>query len=274
MYYPSNRIFRLTAAALFLASILCAQDQKVIYPHNVFWSKMEINQLDNRQRWGLGVDFVYRRKSSLTDRSMFAEPLRESFRPWIHYQFSAYARLSVSPIGYMHTNEYLGKESDLSRLPYHELRSTIQFFHHQKARNGKWMHTWRYRYELRWQEQPGRDDYRFFTRFRFRYRIRYVITGNDFYKNNTWYAAVSNEIGLNVGKNVVLNTFNQNRLYIGIGCRFLTAARVELRYIDRLRTRGATGYEFDHGRGLMLGICVDNLTSIGKMDTHAIKFTD
>lgn len=272
-YLPITPIGFILVMLLCTAS-LCAQDRKVIYPHNVFWSKTEINQLDSRQRWGLGLDFVYRRKSGLTDRNMFAEPLRESIRPWLHYQFSAYARLSLSPLGYMNTNEYLGKESDLLRLPYHELRTTLQFFHHQKARNGKWMHTWRYRYELRWQERPAQEDYRFFTRFRFRYRIRYVITGNDFYKNNTWYAAVSNEIGLNMGKNVVLNTFNQNRLYVGVGCRFLNAVRAEVRYVDRIRTRGATGFEFDHGRGLMLGLYVDNLTSIGKLDSHSIKFTD
>lgn len=270
-------IYRLTSLVFFLYTFpdeLIAQDQKVIYPHHVFWSKTEINQLDKRQHWGLGLDFVYRRKSGLENRNMFAEPLRESIRPWVHYQFSANARLSVSPLGYMHTNEYLGKESDLLRPDYHELRTTIQFFHHQKMRSGKWMHTWRYRYELRWQERPGQDDYRFFTRFRFRYRIRYVITGNDFYRDNTWYAAVSNEIGLNMGKNVVLNTFNQNRLYVGIGLRFLNAMRAEVRYVDRFRTRGGTGYEFDQGRGLMIGVYVDNLTNIGKVDTHAIKFTD
>ncbi|MCW5923037.1 MAG: DUF2490 domain-containing protein [Saprospiraceae bacterium] len=266
----------LCATLLFMAFFvpLHAQDRKVIYPHTVFWSKTEINQLDKRQQWGVGLDFVYRRKSGLNDRNMFAEPLRESIRPWVHYQFSKNARLSISPLGYMHTNEYLGKESDLLRPDYYELRTTFQFFHHQRAANGKWMHTWRYRYELRWQEQPGRDDFRFLSRFRFRYRIRYIINGNNFYDDKTWYVAASNEIGLNLGKNVVLNTFNQNRLYVGLGYRFLDAIRTEVRYVDRFRTRGATGFEFDHGRGLMIGIYVDNLTSIGKPDQYVIKFTD
>jgi hypothetical protein len=136
------------------------------------------------------------------------------------------------------------------------------------------MHTWRYRYEFRWQERPIQDDYRFFTRFRFRYRIRYIINGNDFYENNTWYAAVSNEIGLNIGKNVVLNTFNQNRLYVGIGYRFFDVVRAELRYVDRFRTRGATGFEFDHGRGLMLGIYVDQLSGLWNKEIQKVKFAD
>lgn len=251
-----------------------AQDRKVIYPHTVFWSKTEINQLDRNSRWGLGLDFVYRRKSGLEDNHRFALPLRESIRPWVHYQFSPYARLSVSPLGYMNTNEYLGKPEDLARPPYHELRTTLQFFHHQKSASGKWMHTWRYRYELRWQERPGTEDYRFLTRFRFRYRFRYMLTGNDFYADRTWYAAVSNEIGLNLGRNVVYNTFNQSRLYVGIGHRFLNAIRVEARYVDRIRTRGATGFEFDHGRGCMLGIYVDQLSSVGRPSDHKVLFTD
>jgi hypothetical protein len=277
--FPQRFVQSLLASCfVFCASAsLIAQGNggKVTYPHNVFWSKTEINQLDNNYRWGAGLDFVYRRKSGLAERSMFAEPLRESIRPWIHYQFSMNSRFSISPLGYMNTNEYLGKPEDVLREPYHELRTTFQYFHHQKTPNGKWMHTWRYRYELRWQEVPGTNDYRFLTRFRFRYRIRYVFTGNDFYRDNTLYTAVSNEIGLNLGKNVLYNTFNQNRLYVGLGYRFLTGARVEFRYVDRIRTRGATGLEFDHGRGLMIGIYVDSVTSLGKTyDTYRVKYTD
>jgi hypothetical protein len=258
--------------------ILFYQDfysQKTVYPHSVFWSKTELNQLDKNLKFGIGLDFVYRRKSGLDNNNMFAEPLRESIRPWFHYQFSPYARFSLSPIGYMNTNEYLGKLSDLQRDSYHEIRTTFQFFHHTKQLNGRIMHTWRYRYELRWQEISGTDDYRFFTRFRFRYRIRFNINSNDFYKNNTVYLAVSNEIGLNLGKNVVLNTFNQNRLYVGVGYRMFNVMRVELRYVNRYRTRGATGYEFDNGQGIMLGVYFDALKGFGKKDDeYKIQYTD
>jgi hypothetical protein len=254
---------------------LSVHSQKVIYPHNVFWSKIELNQLDKNLKFGLGLDFVYRRKSGLEDNNMFSERLRESIRPWLHYQFSPYSRFSLSPIGYMFTNEYLGKPSDLNRLPYHELRTTFQFFHHTKQLNGRIMHTWRYRYELRWQDNPLTDEYRFFTRFRFRYRIRILLNSNDFYKDKTAYLSFSNEIGLNLGKNVVLNTFNQNRLYLGVGYRMFNVMRVELRYVNRIRTRGATGFEFDNGQGIMIGIYFDALKGFGKKDDeYKIQFTD
>lgn len=267
----------LTLTTFFILFLLpqsgTGQSQKVIYPHTVFWHKTEANTMIN-DKLGYGFDWVYRRKNEMNEGSMFDAPLRNSFRPWINYQTSKLSRLSISPIGYMNTNEYIGKPEDYNRLPFNEWRSTFQFLHHTKTSNGKWMHTWRYRYELRWQENPVLENYRFFTRFRLRYRFRYMINTNDFYENKTLYAAVSNEIGLNMGKNVVLNTFNQNRLYVGLGYRFLNAARVELRYLDRFRTRGATGYEFDQDKGIMLGIYIDDWKALGKEKVQNVRFSD
>jgi hypothetical protein len=269
----TERFFLLFILGIFWLT-LDADGQKIIYPHSVFWSKTEINQLDANNRFGLGIDFVYRRKSGLESGNMFDERLRESVRIWGHYQLSEYARLSISPIGYMYTHEYLGKPSDLLRSPYFEWRSTVQYFHHVKQWDGRLMHTWRYRYEFRWQEQPGEDDLRFFMRFRMRYRIRMLLNSQDFYQDKTAYIALSNEIGLNLGKNVLYNTFNQNRLYVGIGYRFLNTARVELRYVDRIRTRGATGIEFDNGRGMMVGLYLDAVTGLGKKGDFKVKYTD
>ena len=259
---------------LLLPVLLNGQSQKVIYPHSVFWSKTEANQIFEN-KWGVGVDFVYRRKNAFKQGSMFSERLRESIRPWIHYQFSPYARFSLSPLGYMYTHEYLANPEDAARLPYHEVRTTFQFFHHLKQLDGRIMHTWRYRYELRWQEQQNSEDYRFLNRFRFRYRIRYLFNTNDFYEDGLWYAAISNEIGLNFGKSVVLNTFNQNRLYIGVGHRFLNAVRAELRYVNRIRTRGSTGFEMDYGTGIMIGLYIDQISKIStSKDIPAVRFYD
>jgi hypothetical protein len=250
-----------------------AQDQKVIYKHAAFWSKTEVNEIFGNN-FGVGFDFVYRRKNELGEGSMFDARLRESFRPWVHYQFSPMARFSLSPIGYMITHEYVGKPEDIGRTPTNEYRSTFQFFHHEKQLKGKIMHTWRYRYEMRWQAPIGVNDYRFFHRFRFRYRIRYALNSNDFYANKTAYLMASNEIGLNFGKNVFLNTFNQNRLYLGAGIRLWTAVRFELRYVDRIRTRGATGFEFDQDRGFMIGIYVDQFSKIANKDFINVRYFD
>lgn len=261
-------------AVLIIFLPLQAQQQKVEYPHTVFWSKIEANEMFT-DILGVGLDLVIRTKNALNEGTMFDYRLRESIRPWVHYQFSPHARFSLSPLGYFTTNEFIGKPEDWQRPEYHELRTTFQFFHHLKQMDGRLMHTWRYRHELRWQYNPTAETYRFFQRLRLRYRLRFMLNSTDFYEDNTVYAAVSNEFGLNFGESVVWNTFNQNRLYAGIGIRLFNALRVELRYVNHYRTRGATGFEFDASQGLMLGVYIDQLSSLGK-DQYAlpIRFYD
>jgi len=277
---PTHLPRRLCAAALLclplaaLVAPLRAQSRKEVFNTETLWTKLEINDFQDTGPWGWGVDGIIRRKNELGRGSIVQSPMRESFRPWVHYNFSPMARLSISPLGYMNTTEYVGVPEDRDRDPYHELRTTFQFFHHHKQLNGRLMHTWRYRYELRWQERPGEDDYRYTNRFRFRYRARLGLNSNDFYRDKTAYLTVSNEVNLNMGREVVWNTFNQNRLYAGVGYRFLTAARAELRYVDRFRTRGATGYQFDHDRGVMLAVYVDQLRLLGSKDIPRVRFID
>ncbi len=262
-------------ALLFVgASCAGAQDRKEIFQSATFWSKIEINDFTERGNWGWGVDGILRRKNVEQGRNIFESPMRESVRPWLHYNFSPMARLSVSPLGYMNTNEYVPRPEDRGRDPYHELRSTVQFFHHHKQLSGRLIHTWRYRYELRWQEQPGQPDYRYTNRFRFRYRVRYGLNSNDFYEDKTIYLTASNELNINLGREVTYNTFNQNRVYAGVGMRFLNAARAEVRYVDRFRTRGATGYQFDRDRGLMLAISIDQFGLLGSKDVQRVRYFD
>jgi hypothetical protein len=72
-----------------------------------------------------------------------------------------------------------------------------------------------------------------------------------------------------------MNIFNQNRLYAGVGIRVLNGARVELRYVNRYRTCGATGFKFDASQGLMVGIYIDQFSAVGQ-DQYAlpIRFYD
>ena len=262
---------------ILLSSISLSAQEKQVNKHQVFWHKTDLNQIFvNQERpnsgWGVGMDFVFRTKSTYESPSMFTELNRLSIRPWVHYQFSPNARLSLSPIGLMYTDDYKARASDYNRAPYDERRITLQFFHHTKEKNPKFMHTWRYRYEIRWQETAD-GSYRYFNRFRLRYRLRYVITGKNFYNNNTLYVAVNNEIGINIGKNVPY-MFNQNRFYLAGGYRFLKAMRVELRYVDRYRARGSVGNEYDNARGLMLTFYVDQFSLLGSKSVQDVRFYD
>jgi hypothetical protein len=247
--------------------------RKTIYPHTIFWNKIEVAEILNNSKFGIGGDLIHRRSNELGAGTLFDRHVRTSFRPWVHYQFGPYSRFSFSPLGYFYSQGYAGRVSDLNRMPHHELRTTFQFFHHHVQMGGKLMHTWRYRYELRNQHNPELDEYTFFNRFRFRYRIRYIINTPDFYTPGTIYAMAANEIGVNFGKNVIFNSFNQNRVYVGIGARVMNAARVELRYVNLFTSR-RSGFEFDHGNGFMISLNIDQATYLGRRYTKPIKFTD
>lgn len=108
---------------LFMSLACNAQRQnKQVFQHKVFWSKIEVNDFfgSAKKNWGYGFDFVYRTKNEFNTGNIFSKHLREGYRPWVHYQFSYNSRFSISPIGYMHTTEYVGKQQDLLRQPYHD----------------------------------------------------------------------------------------------------------------------------------------------------------
>lgn len=243
-----------------------AQPSKTVYHHQTLWTKAEVNDFTADGQWGWGVDGIIRRKNELGSGFITDAPMRESIRPWLHRQVTPTARLSISPIGLMHTTEYVGKLEDRGRPDYKELRTTLQFFHHHKQIGGKLMHTWRYRYELRWQERPEEDRYRYSNRLRVMYRVRYSLNSSDVYQDGTWYAMAQSELGVNAGRAIETNFFNQHRMYLGVGKRVMNSARVELRYVDRFRARGGSPYEYDHDHGLMLTMGIDQLRLLGSKD--------
>ncbi len=256
----------LRSLLVLLPAALAAQPNKSVYHHQTLWTKAEVNDFTTDGEWGWGVDAILRRKNELGTGFITDAPMRESFRPWLHRQITPTARLSISPIGVMHTTEYVGKPEDRDRPSYKEFRTTMQFFHHHKQYGGKLMHTWRYRYELRWQERPDTDEYRYANRLRVMYRVRYALNSPDIYQDGTWYAMAQSEVGLNAGRAIETNFFNQHRMYLGVGRRFLNSARVEFRYVDRFRARGGAPYEFDHDHGFMVMFGIDQLRLLGSKD--------
>lgn len=264
--------FSLILVALTLFFNSNVEAQKVINPNTIFWHKTEVTEIFPN-KWGVGADFVYRRVSNLNSDGPLASPLRESIRPWVHYQFSPLARLSISPLGYFNSNTIIGSVDHGEVVDSHEWRSTIQYFHHQKVLGGKIMHTWRYRFEFRNLYRPNIQEYSYNTRLRVRYRLRYVLNGNDFYKDKTNYLAINNEIALNFGKNITRNTFSNNRFYLAVGRRFLNAARVELRYVNVFASR-SNGFEFDQLQGFMLSLYIDQLSDLGRRKLRAVRFSN
>lgn len=245
--------------------------EKTVYPHQSFWSKAEATQIfDNK--WGVGVDYIFRSNNTMNEGSIFDNWHRHSIRPWVHYQVDKNIRLSVSPIAYFGTQEYFGKPEDFDREPYHELRTTFQVLHHHKMMGEKFTHTFRHWFELRYRS-PFEDDAFSFTRYRMRYRLRYLINKDSYSETNVLYTYVSNEIMISYGSNIVSNMFSQNRIQLAAGFRVHPSTRLELRYMNRFRSR-PSGFEYDHTQAIMFCVFIDQISTLFGKDIRPVKFFD
>jgi hypothetical protein len=71
-----------------------------------------------------------------------------------------------------------------------------------------------------------------FTNVRYENRIRYMLKASiPLGKTSPWYVPVYDEVFIAFGKNVKYNTFDQNRLGLGLGYTIGKAAKVELGYL-------------------------------------------
>jgi hypothetical protein len=249
-----------------------AQPLKITHPHVAFWSKTEIAEIFEN-KWGIGTDVIFRSNSTYTNFQPFAKPHRFSFRPWAHYQPSKEIRLSISPIAYFWTDEYIANEGDLGRSPYHELRTTFQIVHHHKMMGEKFTHTFRHWYEVRYRNPFSVDDFFGFTRYRVRYRLRYLINKDYYSEKGLIYTYISNEVMVNYGQNIVFNMFSQNRIQLAAGYRINNATRIELRYMNRYRSR-PVGNVFDNTHAIFFGLFVDQLSNLLKKDVRPVRYFD
>jgi len=253
-------------------AMLRAQQAKVNFPHAALWTKTEVTQIFENN-WGVGTDVIFRGIDQFDQGHWFQSLHRFSFRPWVHRQFGSSLRISLSPIAYFYTEEYMGKEADLLREPYHELRTTLQVLHHHKMMGEKFTHTFRHWMEARYRSPELEDDFFAFFRYRIRYRLRYFILKDYYSEQGMLYTYVSNEVMVSYGSRIVSNMFSQNRIQVALGYRIHNSTRIELRWMNRYRSR-PSGFEYDWTNALMVGIFVDQFSSLFKKDVRPVRFFD
>ena len=136
-----------------------------------------------------------------------------------------------------------------------ELRPHIEFNQRQKLRRVSIEH--RYKMEARFFHQTDLakttlEDGFYFGNFRFRYRLQVVIPLIKYKNEGALKLKISDEILLNAGHNIVLNTFDQNRIYVGINTDVTKNISFEVGYLNWFQQR-PTG-NFYHRHILAFGI--------------------
>jgi hypothetical protein len=86
------------------------------------------------------------------------------------------------------------------------------------------------------------------ARYRYENRIRYQLrTTVPFGESGRNYGVAWNEVFLNFGENVVGNTFDQNRAFLGFGRKLGSAFKLEAGFLEQtLQRRGGRIWEHNH----------------------------
>lgn len=85
------------------------------------------------------------------------------------------------------------------------------------------------------------DGYNFNFRFRYKLQANYEVTKKDA-KNKT-VVKIADEVMINAGKNIIYNSFDQNRIYVAVEQGINKHISVELGYLHWFQQR-TSGYQF------------------------------
>lgn len=183
------------------------------------------------KNFGIIADAHMRRNNFFADPSFYF--LRVGANYWLEENITAtlgYAHMWVAPA-----------KSDWHHFAQeHRVYQQIQMI----SKIGKIGLLNRLRNEERWQEKIVND--KFINSYKFTDRIRYLLSFTIPVFKNPYYpaAVISDEIAFQFGKEIVYNTFDQNRAFLGIKQIISKSLSFDLGYMVVYQQK-VTGYQYD-----------------------------
>jgi hypothetical protein len=195
--------------------------EKHIEVREQFWVGY-FNQTRFTDQFGFWLDVHYRRTDDFADRSF-----QFLFRPALIYFIKDNLRANL---GYALVKHFPEEGRSTTRT---EHRAWQQIWWNQKYKGLstlQWL-----RFEQRFNEKVINDvkmDGHNYT-FRARYNISFFVPlkGKEITAKTPFVAAMD-EVFLNFGDKVVYNTFDQNRLFVGMGYQFTSHLNAQLGYMN------------------------------------------
>ena len=182
-------------------------------------------------KFGMIADLHMRRNNFFADPSFYF--VRTGVDYWITENLTAvlgYGQMWVAP----------AEPSWHHYAQEHRIYQQLQLI----SKVGKVTMMNRLRNEQRWQEIIVND--KFTHEYKFTDRIRYLLSFTIPVFKNTYCPALvlSDEIAIQQGKEVVYNTFDQNRAFIGIKQNLSKTLSFDLGYMEVVQQK-STGYQYD-----------------------------
>jgi hypothetical protein len=179
------------------------------------------------KKWSVHAEYQWRRTNGLKNWQ------QGLFRTGINYRLSSTIILHA---GYAEAETFAyGAWPLANNGTFPEHRIYEQFTLRQPV--NKFLFTHRFRIEQRWlgRVKAGSnreiEDWLFLHRFRYQFRSQLSLS-------KKWYAAAADEIFIGAGKNVGVNIFDQNRIFLLAGYKLNTIVSLEGGYFNQTLQQG------------------------------------
>jgi hypothetical protein len=207
-----------------------AATEKQINRQYQFWTSIN-STIRFSERWGMIADFHIRRNNFMADPSFYF--IRGAANYWIKDNIT-------TALGYGHM--WLAPTTPGWHTFANENRVYQQFQVNTKRRKSSFLQ--RVRNEQRWQQKIVDDkrtsDYKFTNRVRYLFSYNYTIFKNKYLPS----LSVADEIMVQFGKEVVYNTFEQNRIFLGIKQNINAKLNFDFGYMMVYQQK-SSGYQYD-----------------------------
>lgn len=213
---------------------------KVITHQHLIWYGY-FNTINWNNKWFL--------TSEIQERHYYSPAKQHQFlvRSYLHFKLTNSGDISV---GY--TQFLQSPHNPYSSLNLMVPESRPHFEFNLKNTFDKINFTHRYRAEWRFFKNTNGvellDGHWNYFRFRYRLGLEIQLHKNE-NKKQSLYLKISDEIHLNAGKNVGMNVFDQNRIYVGLNLQVNSSLSIECGYMNWFQ-QGFSGYEF-YNRDIM-----------------------
>jgi Protein of unknown function (DUF2490) len=225
----------ISIAFLLFTFYLSAQRPREVQTQNHFWWSINTNSKIT-DRWSIIADFHIRRTNFLANNNFYYVRLGAG------YSFNE--NLSIAGgAGHM----WLANRNGATELFSNENRIYQQIQLNKEF--GKITASNRLRIEERWQQKVINfqltDAYRFTTRFRYQFALTIPVTKNKYVPA----IALADEVMLQVGKEIIYNTFDQNRVFAGIKQQLTSSLSFDFGYMLVYQQK-ITGYQYTRANSL------------------------
>ena len=211
---------------LFLSFLSHAQNDRLSDYNNTNWVQL-FNTIKLDKKWSLHAEYQWRRENGL--KNWQQSLLRFGVNRKLNDQVTVH-------LGYGWIETFAYGDFPIAAagtFPEHRIYEQISF----KQPIKKWTLTHRFRIEQRWlgRAQTGTDRkieaWTFLHRFRYQFKAQFAISTKI-------YGVAADEIFIGAGKNVGINIFDQNRIFLSAGYKLNQTVSIEAGYFNQILQQG------------------------------------